>query len=190
MQRSSWCHDSNAGERSERIRARHSDRNSGSGAATVSTILPGRPARRGDRRVGVRHQLGDDLNEVDAALREVLPEVPPARASEPHRRTIQAPPPELIRGSVAQTRGQNVDATDDGSVRSGTYRPVTMSDPAQLRVSNQELATVREAMRELGRLLDQLDEGELEKVVLTQRNQMRAVLITVERYSELERGVA
>ncbi|MGZ4325209.1 MAG: hypothetical protein ACXVV5_24455 [Solirubrobacteraceae bacterium] len=65
-----------------------------------------------------------------------------------------------------------------------------MNDPAQLRVSNQELATVREAMRELGRLLDQLDEGELEKIVLTQRNQMRAVLITVERYSALERDAA
>ena len=65
-----------------------------------------------------------------------------------------------------------------------------MNDPARLRVSNEELATVREAMRELGRLLDQLEEGELEKVVLTQRNQMRAVLITVERYSELERDVA
>ncbi len=65
-----------------------------------------------------------------------------------------------------------------------------MTDPAQLRVSNQELATVREAMRELGRLLDQLDEGELEKVVLTQRNQMRAVLITVERYSALEGDAA
>jgi PHD/YefM family antitoxin component YafN of YafNO toxin-antitoxin module len=55
-----------------------------------------------------------------------------------------------------------------------------------VRVSNQELATVREAMRELNRLLAQLEAGELEKVVLTQRNQMRAVLITVERYSELE----
>jgi len=65
-----------------------------------------------------------------------------------------------------------------------------MNDPAQLRVSNQEFATVREAMRELGRLLDQLDEGELEKIVLTQRNQMRAVLITVERYSALERDAA
>ena len=65
-----------------------------------------------------------------------------------------------------------------------------MNDAAQLRVSNQELATVREAMRELGRLLDQLDDGELDKVVLTQRNQMRAVLITVERYSALERGAA
>ena len=55
-----------------------------------------------------------------------------------------------------------------------------------VRVSNQELATVREAMRELNRLLAQLETGELEKVVLTQKNQMRAVLISVERYSELE----
>jgi hypothetical protein len=62
-----------------------------------------------------------------------------------------------------------------------------MNDPAQLRVSNQELMTVREAMRDLGRLLDQLDEGQLDKIVLTQRNQMRAVLVTVERYSELDR---
>jgi PHD/YefM family antitoxin component YafN of YafNO toxin-antitoxin module len=65
-----------------------------------------------------------------------------------------------------------------------------MSDPARLRVSNKELATVREAMRELSRLLDQLDAGQLEKVVLTQRNQMRAVLISLERYSELERHAA
>jgi PHD/YefM family antitoxin component YafN of YafNO toxin-antitoxin module len=43
---------------------------------------------------------------------------------------------------------------------------------------------------ELHRLLAQLEEGELEKVVLTQRNQMRAVLVTLERYSELERRAA
>jgi hypothetical protein len=66
-----------------------------------------------------------------------------------------------------------------------------MSEPAQsVRVSNSELATVRAAMRELHRLLAQLEQGELDKVVLTQRNQMRAVLITLERYSELERGAA
>jgi hypothetical protein len=57
-----------------------------------------------------------------------------------------------------------------------------------VRVSNSELATVREAMRELNRLLAALEHGELEKVVLTQRNQMRAVLITLERYSQLEQG--
>ena len=66
-----------------------------------------------------------------------------------------------------------------------------MSEPVQsVRVSNQELATVREAMRELHRLLASLEHGELEKVVLTQRNQMRAVLITLERYNELEQGAA
>lgn len=59
-----------------------------------------------------------------------------------------------------------------------------------MRVSNQELATIREAMRELSRLLAQLETGELEKVVLTQRNQMRAVLLTLERYAELEHRAA
>ena len=59
-----------------------------------------------------------------------------------------------------------------------------MSDA--LTISNDELATVREAMRELHRLLDRLDAGQLEKIVLTQRNQMRAVLVSVDRYAQLE----
>ena len=64
-----------------------------------------------------------------------------------------------------------------------------MSEPPRsLRVTNAELATVREAMRELHRLLDQLEQGDLEKVVLTQRNQLRAVLLTLDRYTELERN--
>jgi len=53
-------------------------------------------------------------------------------------------------------------------------------------VKNAELATVREAMRELSNLLERLDAGEIEKIVLTQKNQMRAVLLTVERYAELD----
>ena len=66
-----------------------------------------------------------------------------------------------------------------------------MTEPVKsVRVTNAELATVREAMRELHRLLDQLEHGELDKVVLTQRNQMRAVLITLERYTELEQRAA
>ena len=66
-----------------------------------------------------------------------------------------------------------------------------MTEPAKsVRVTNAELATVREAMRELHRLLDQLEQGELDKVVLTQRNQMRAVLLTLEQYAELERNAA
>ncbi len=66
-----------------------------------------------------------------------------------------------------------------------------MSEPADsVRVANAELATVRDAMRELTRMLAALDAGEVEKIVLTQKNQMRAVLLTVERYSELERNAA
>ena len=66
-----------------------------------------------------------------------------------------------------------------------------MTEPVKsVRVTNAELASVREAMRELHRLLDQLEQGELDKVVLTQRNQMRAVVLTLERYAELERNAA
>ncbi|MGN6169002.1 MAG: hypothetical protein ACTHQQ_12660 [Solirubrobacteraceae bacterium] len=66
-----------------------------------------------------------------------------------------------------------------------------MGEPADsLRVSNQELATVREAMRELHRLLAALDAGQLDKVVLTQKNQMRAVIVSVQRYSQLEQAAA
>jgi PHD/YefM family antitoxin component YafN of YafNO toxin-antitoxin module len=61
-----------------------------------------------------------------------------------------------------------------------------MSETAPVRVTNAELATVREAMRELPRLLARLDAGTIDKLVLTQRNQMRAVLVSVERYSQLE----
>ena len=40
------------------------------------------------------------------------------------------------------------------------------------------------------RLVDALESGELEKVVLTQRNRMRAVVVSLERFSELERRAA
>jgi PHD/YefM family antitoxin component YafN of YafNO toxin-antitoxin module len=58
-----------------------------------------------------------------------------------------------------------------------------------VRVSNAELASVRDAMRELNHMIDALEQGELDKIVLTRRNQMRAVVITLERYSELEQRV-
>jgi len=62
-------------------------------------------------------------------------------------------------------------------------------DPA-LRVANGELTTVREAMRELNRLIEALDRGDLDKVVLTQRNRMRAVVVSLERFAELEERAA
>jgi hypothetical protein len=52
---------------------------------------------------------------------------------------------------------------------------------------NAELYTVREAMRELNRLLAKLDAGELEKVVLTRGGKMVGVVLTVDAYVELRR---
>lgn len=61
---------------------------------------------------------------------------------------------------------------------------------SELRVHNDELRTVREASRDLGRVVDSLERGDLAKVVLTQRNRMRAVVLSVERYAEIELALA
>lgn len=58
----------------------------------------------------------------------------------------------------------------------------------RVEVSNDELHTVRDAMRELHRMVDRLDRGELEKIVLTHRNRMRAVVVSVDEYSKLRQG--
>jgi PHD/YefM family antitoxin component YafN of YafNO toxin-antitoxin module len=45
-------------------------------------------------------------------------------------------------------------------------------------------------MRDFGSLLTELEAGEVEKLVLTQRNRMRAVVVSVERWSEMEQALA
>lgn len=60
---------------------------------------------------------------------------------------------------------------------------------SELRVRNDELRTMREAMRQLSQMVEELEHGKLEKLVLTQRNRMRAVVLSTERYSELEQRV-
>ena len=60
----------------------------------------------------------------------------------------------------------------------------------EIRIRADELRTVREAMRDFGSLLAALDEGEVEKLVLTQRNRMRAVVVSLERWSEVEQALA
>ncbi len=40
----------------------------------------------GDRGIRVRHELGNDLRQVDPGLGEVLAEVPPADRADPDRR--------------------------------------------------------------------------------------------------------
>jgi PHD/YefM family antitoxin component YafN of YafNO toxin-antitoxin module len=70
------------------------------------------------------------------------------------------------------------------------FRRAVAAEPPSLRIRTDELRTVREAMRDLGSLLTELEEGEVEKLVLTQRNRMRAVVVSVERWSEVEQALA
>jgi PHD/YefM family antitoxin component YafN of YafNO toxin-antitoxin module len=70
------------------------------------------------------------------------------------------------------------------------FRRAVAAEPSSLRIRTDELRTVREAMRDLGSLLTELEEGEVEKLVLTQRNRMRAVVVSVERWSEVEQALA
>jgi hypothetical protein len=63
-------------------------------------------------------------------------------------------------------------------------------EPTYIRIRTDELRTVREAMRDLGSLITELEAGEVEKLVLTQRNRMRAVVVSIERWSEVERALA
>lgn len=54
-----------------------------------------------------------------------------------------------------------------------------------LRVRLDELLPTKIAARTLPQALMRLENGEAEQLVLTTRNQPRAVLITVERYEQL-----
>ena len=89
--------------------------------------MPDAPSRRGDRRVGVGHQLGDDLDQVDPALREVLAEVPPAHPPGAHRSRIHASthvgvdpssiaPTAAMNRSAACQRGTSIIRRDLGRV--------------------------------------------------------------------------
>jgi hypothetical protein len=64
------------------------------------------------------------------------------------------------------------------------------TDPYSIRIRTDELRTVREAMRDFGSLLTELEDGDVEKLVLTQRNRIRAVVVSVERWSEVEQALA
>jgi prevent-host-death family protein len=55
----------------------------------------------------------------------------------------------------------------------------------KVEVSNEELCSVRDAMRELGRLVERLERGESEKFVITKHGQMRAVVLSVEHFAAM-----
>jgi hypothetical protein len=48
-----------------------------------------------------------------------------------------------------------------------------------ISVSNDELFTVREAMRSLNRIVDRIERGEIEKAVLMRNGRMVAVVCTL-----------
>jgi hypothetical protein len=60
----------------------------------------------------------------------------------------------------------------------------------KVEVSNDELRTVRDAMRELNRMVDALETGDSEKFVLCQNHRMRAVVISVETFAKLRNAMA
>lgn len=55
----------------------------------------------------------------------------------------------------------------------------------RVEVSNEELRSVRDATRELGRLVDSLESGDAEKFVLTKHGQMRAVVVSVDEFTAM-----
>ena len=58
----------------------------------------------------------------------------------------------------------------------------------KVEVSNSELRTVRDAMRQLNRMVDALERGEVEKIVLCRNNRMRAVVVSFDTFSKLPPG--
>jgi len=58
----------------------------------------------------------------------------------------------------------------------------------RLRIRLDELLPAKTAARELPRALQRLETGEADQLVITNRNEPRAVLITVDRYERLLRS--
>jgi prevent-host-death family protein len=56
---------------------------------------------------------------------------------------------------------------------------------SRLRVSLDEIVPIKQAVRALPRALDRLERSETAHLVITRRNQPRAVLISLERYELL-----
>ena len=58
----------------------------------------------------------------------------------------------------------------------------------RVEVSNDELKTVRDATRELGKLIESLESGAAEKFVLTKHGQMRAVVVSLDEFTAMRAG--
>jgi hypothetical protein len=54
-----------------------------------------------------------------------------------------------------------------------------------METRNEELRTLREFVREPSACLDLLEKGSVEKIVITQRGKIRAVILRPEQFDEL-----
>lgn len=59
---------------------------------------------------------------------------------------------------------------------------------AEINIRTEELLPARDASRALGQAIDHLVSGATEKYVIVNRNQVQAVLLSVDRYAELAGG--
>lgn len=55
-----------------------------------------------------------------------------------------------------------------------------------MRVSNEEMLSPRDFVRGTAGHLDRLENGDVEKLVLTRASEMKFVVVKVDRYEELE----
>ena len=55
----------------------------------------------------------------------------------------------------------------------------------KVEVSNDELRTVRDAMRELNQMVDSLEAGDTDKFVLCKNNRMRAVVVSLDTFTRM-----
>lgn len=60
-----------------------------------------------------------------------------------------------------------------------------MNDASSISVVNEELIAPRDFQRRWSKYLSDLEEGEIEKLVITRHGKFRAVVLTVEDYAEL-----
>lgn len=55
-------------------------------------------------------------------------------------------------------------------------------------IENQEMVTARQLNREFSRVFSRLEKGEVEKIVVTRRGKMVAIVVAPEDYEELAAG--
>ncbi len=60
-----------------------------------------------------------------------------------------------------------------------------MTSEARIETSPEEIVSGRDFRREFAKLIERLEKGELEKLVLTRHGKMVAVVTTVEGYARL-----